>query len=117
MVQFSLMGTPDVRQALRDAYALREGTQDQLLRGVSAGRRQLLERSTEVPIDPHSGTRIRDIKLAVTVKVPLENAEPTAAEFEELSRLRGRVKASLKSIGLHMIPLDDEAFLRRKSVV
>lgn len=112
MVQFSLMGTPDVRQALRDADALREGSQDQLLRGVSVERRQLFERSTEVPIDPHSGTRVRDIKLAVTVKVPLEHAEPTAAEFEELSRLRGRVKASLKSIGLHVVPLDDQAYLR-----
>ena len=112
MIQFSLIGTPDIRVSLRNADALREGANHPLLQEISKERRRLFERSTEEPIDPHSGTRLRDIRFVLTVKMPLADAEPRLEEFEELSRLRGRVSGSLKSIGFPIKSLDAAEYLR-----
>jgi conjugal transfer ATP-binding protein TraC len=110
MLQFVLFSTDNITDALRSYERLRADQSDELLKTLVRSRVRFLEERAQRVEAGHAP--VRNIRLIVTVKMPITGEEPSHADFEKATDVRVLVTKSLDSIGLHPVPLTATTYLR-----
>lgn len=117
-MQFILFRSPDITQDLYRMIELRDGFQHDLLTSVIRERSEFLKHHTREKIVArnergyYDSGLIQDTKLFVTVKVPINDSKPTAAELRDLQDLRSKVESSLQTVGLRPLPMTAVNYIR-----
>ncbi|MFV8383125.1 type IV secretion system protein TraC [Vibrio parahaemolyticus] len=118
-MQFILFRSPDLNHEMYRMMGLRDGYRDDLLTSSIEQRMEFLQKHTteRMVAKCRKGTfdlgLIHDLKLFVTVKVPIKHAnEPSQEELDSLANLRTKVESSLRTIGVHPVPLTAVGYIR-----
>jgi len=112
LMQFCLYSSPDLEQQL-DTYAnLRRRAPQPILREITEKRVEFLREATAKPLDRVSQLKLHDMRLAITVRLPATNREPTAQEIESANDLRVAFLQTLRTIGIAAEPLSAAVYLR-----
>ena len=118
-MQFILFRSPDLNHEMYQMMGLRDGYRDDLLFSSIEQRMKFLQKHTieRIVAKCKKGTfdlgLIHDLKLFVTVKVPIKHAnEPSQEELDSLINLRTKVESSLRTIGVHPTPLTAVSYIR-----
>ena len=119
IMQFILFRSPDLNHEMYQMMGLRDGYKDDLLTSSIEQRVEFLQKHTieKIVAKCKKGTfdlgLIHDLKLFVTVKVPIKNAnEPSQEELNSLANLRTKVESSLRTIGVRPAPLTAVGYIR-----
>ncbi len=123
-ISFMLYRSPDIDSQLDQMILLRNGFYDELLSPMLQDRCQFLREHTEKPlITRRDGAvydcgRIVDIKLFVTVKIPVKDGcAPTDSEMSFISELQRRSFSSLRECGFAPIEMNEAQYLRVMSTI
>lgn len=119
VLQISLWPSPDIESELRIMDTIRAPKNGER---VHEGRRiatslvqsrvSFLREHTRTPISELLPTRVRNIQIFISVKVPCRGAVPTDADTELAARLKVTTEQILRTLGMAPIPLDPERYLR-----
>lgn len=118
MMQFILFRSPDITPQLNQTLQLRDQYDHVLLTPVMRERvaflkeysqRQLIAKTKKGTFD---NGLIQDLKLFVTVKVPIKNTTPTQDEMTDMVNLKERTQSSLLTIGLAPRDVDAKRYKR-----
>lgn len=119
LMQVSLWASPDIEDDLRVMETIRHPTSNE---NISAGRRvatslvrsraNFLRHHTRAPINDLLPTRVRNIQVLVSVKVPCSGQTPTEADTEIAARLKATTEQILRTLGMAPLALDPERYLR-----
>lgn len=118
VMQFVLFRSPDITDQMYRMIGLRDGFTDPILTTVIRERVKWLSDHTmdRMTAKTDKGTFdngiIHDLKLFITVKVPIKSNLPTDKEISSLSELRTKVRSSLSLIGLHPRELTAAMYIR-----
>lgn len=112
LIQVAMYASPDIEAALVSYQQMRQGKSNAILREVTKQRVEFLRAATEQPVDRVSGVHIHDVKILITVRVPIGRAEPDESDFEKVGNLRAAFGACLRSSGVRGVPLTAERYLR-----
>lgn len=118
VMQFILFRSPDINDQMYRMGDMRSHQHDPLLSGVIKERISFLKEHTQERIigQNHKGIYdsgiVQDLKLFVTLKVPLSEVKPSREEILETSQLQIKVKAGLQSIGLWPIEMTALRYIR-----
>lgn len=112
ILQFCLFTSPDIEPLLANVEMFRRSCKDKLLMDGILSRVKFLRESTERPIDEESGTRVRDIQILVTGKVPVSGALPSKKDYKMVNDLRRSCGQSLASAHFCPINLDANLYIR-----
>ncbi len=119
-MSFYQFRSPDIDEQLDSMINLRFGFNDPLLSPMLIDRADYLREHTEHPIMAHTPSgdsincgRIVDVKLMITVKIPVGNGlAPTQAEVDTATDLRRRTLSALRDCGFQPIELTASRWLR-----
>lgn len=111
-IQVSMYASPDIEAAIESYANMRRGVRDPVLKRITAERIAFLRQGTTAAVDSVSGTRIRDVKIMLTVRFPIAAAQPSDKEFQAASELRAAVLQTAHSCGLRAVPLDAQGYVR-----
>ncbi len=100
LIQVILWAAPDIAGPLAVMNALRTELRQPLLRQATAERSAFLQAGVTTPLLRHTETRVRDVQVLVTVKVPLAGALPTTPEHQAAIDLRASTEQVLMTVGL-----------------
>ncbi|MBF0391705.1 MAG: type IV secretion system protein TraC [Alphaproteobacteria bacterium] len=117
IVQWSLLGLPDVFDRLDDMMVMRLGQQDRLLREMVAARHDFLLDAVDQPFSQRNRLRLRDVHLVMTVKAPLFGQEPSEEDIETFRQTRLSVEQQLTTIGLAPEAMTAERWQRLMTVI
>lgn len=118
MMQLILFRSPDITPCLHQTLQLRDHYDHPLLTPVVHERVAFLKEYSqrELLAKTRKGTfnngLIQDLKLFVTVKVPIKNAAPTKEEMQDMVNLKDRTQSSLNTIGLAPREIDAKRYKR-----
>ncbi|NVZ08205.1 type IV secretion system protein TraC [Allochromatium humboldtianum] len=105
LLQVLLWASPDIEGPLAVMNGLRTGLHQPLLRAATAERAAFLRAGVRRPIVQSSDTRVRDVQVLVTVKLPLPGPLPTSAAHQAAIDLRASTEQVLITVGLQPRPL------------
>ncbi len=97
LIQVILWAAPDIAGPLAVMNALRTELRQPLLRQATAERSAFLQAGVTTPLLRHTETRVRDVQVLVTVKVPLAGALPTTPEHQAAVDLRASTEQVLSN--------------------
>lgn len=106
MVQYCLFRSPDVTSQLNKMLMMRESFDHMLLTPVVKERASFLYEYSRKPIRTRSAHGmfdnglIQDLKVFITVKIPIKNPTPTQSELDEVEDMKERTKSSLSTMGM-----------------
>jgi conjugal transfer ATP-binding protein TraC len=112
LVQVLLWASPDLEEPLAGMRGLRIDRANALLREATAERAAFLRAGVAGPLGPGSDLRVRDLAVIVTVKLPLAEALPTAAERRTGAELRATLHQVLATAGLAPETLSADRYVR-----
>lgn len=119
IMQISLWPSPDIESELRMMETIRMpkngevvGEGRRIATSLVQSRARFLRQHTRVPISELLPTRVRNIQILVSVKVPCRSAIPTESEAEHAARLKMTTEQILRTLGMAPILLDPEQYLR-----
>lgn len=124
IITFSLFRSPDISDQVDRMLNIRINTRDQFFRNYIRDRASFLSESTFTTIQrtefKDDGSRLRhdlgyvhDMKLIISVKVPIGvNLQPTAAEIEQISKVRETLYSNIEAARLSPDPLDNKRYIR-----
>lgn len=117
-IQFISYRSPDINPQMHAMQALRLDHQHPLLSEIINEREKFFQQHTIHNLE----TRTRrgnydlglaqDLKLCITIKIPISSNTPTEAEVRDLVRLRTKFESSLRTVGLGPVIMDAEAYIR-----
>ena len=105
-MQVILYRSPDINKEMYHMMGLRDGYREPLLSQVITERAAFLQKQTadRMVVETDKGIYdlgyLYDLKLIVTIKVPLSNEQPTEKEYEDLRVIRTKVMTTLDNIKL-----------------
>ncbi len=109
-MQVVLYSTDNIGRELAAYEMLRVDQQDPLLKAIVRNRVNFLrQRAKRVE---QGQAPVRNLRLVMTFKIPVDSETPTPADIEKATDLRIRTNKSLDSIGLHPRPLDAAGYLQ-----
>lgn len=117
-VQFALFRSPDIVAQTNHMLAMRDHYPHPVYSQVIQERADfLLKHSQEKLVAKnkrvvHDNGFVQDLKLFVTVKVPIKRGEPSLREQRDIIELRTKVDSSLQSIGLWPRSLTAKTYIR-----
>lgn len=123
IVQFFLFRSPDIQHQLNQIHAIRDGFKDPILSAVIDERVEFLSKHTRDAIitETNRGTYnlgiVHDLKLMISVKVPIAGNVPNKNEEMTLKQLKTKVNSSLQSVYLHPTPVTARTYKRFMSVL
>ena len=100
----------DTIRAPKNGERVHEGRR--IATSLVQSRVNFLREHTRTPISELLPTRVRNIQILVSVKVPCRGAVPTEADTELAARLKVTTEQILRTLGMAPIPLDPERYLR-----
>lgn len=118
IVSFLLFRSPDVIHQTHQMMALRDGYFHPLMRDVMEERKKFILDHSVDPIESRSSRGyynlgiLQDLKLIVTVKIPINNPKPIKSEIEKMTDLSIMVLSGLQTIGLRPVQMDAEQYIR-----
>lgn len=116
-LQFALFCSPDIEDKLAAIEGLRWQCRDKLLMQGIESRVSFLRNATSDTFDEQTDTRVRDIQLVITGKVPIKGSKPTAKEYKRAGDLRRALGQGLASAGLQPSPLTADSYTRVMQVI
>ncbi|MBK1717179.1 type IV secretion system protein TraC [Thiocystis violacea] len=105
LLQIVLWASPDIEAPLAAMNGLRTELRHPLLRAATAERAAFLRAGVSAPLIRQSDTRVRDVQVLVTVKLPLPGPLPSAAAHQAALDLRASTEQVLSTVGLQPRPL------------
>ena len=105
LLQILLWASPDIEGPLAMMNGLRTELRHPLLRAATAERAAFLRAGVSAPLIRQSETRVRDVQVLVTVKLPLTGPLPSAAAHQAALDLRASTEQVLSTVGLQPRPL------------
>lgn len=119
IMQVSLWPSPDIECELRMMEIIRTpkngeavGDGRRIATALVQSRARFLREHTLTPISEMLPTRVRNIQVLVSVKVPCRGAIPSEADAENVARLKMTTEQILRTLGMGPILLDPEQYLR-----
>lgn len=120
IMQFCLFRSPDIEMELKDYRELRPTViQDPILRDSVKSRENFLRTHTREMIETtlsngafYRNGIIVDLKLMVSVIIPIKNELPTSEDIERAKNISVAVKSSLTTICLCPVEVDANRYLR-----
>lgn len=122
-IQFCLFRSPDIVPMTNRMLTMRDHFRHPVYTQVIEERTDFLLKHSHDKLVSSSNRGsydngfIQDLKLFITVKVPINHTEPSAREIRELIDLRTKVESSLQSIGLGPRKLTAEMYTRALSTM
>jgi len=111
-IQVMLMGSQDIDRTLDNIKSLRK-TKDAALNNSIHNRLAMLKGGSCESLSRHAPALIREFRLVITIKVPLEKkGVPSEKDVAGAKDLKISVEQTLKAVGLQPRVLDAEGFLR-----
>lgn len=111
LMQFNLYGGPDINSELNIMTRMRSRTGNQLTKANAQRKKEFFAAGTESPIETSYGTIIRDFKLYITIKIPINNQLPTDSELKKANEKRVSFTSSLKAVGLGAVSMTNDTFV------
>ena len=118
-VSFFLFRSPDIEMQLRDAAAMRHGKGTEMLSNIFSERMAFMREHAAKPIISENlrGAifnigRIIDLKLIVSVKLPMAGTEPNEDDMIAVTDWATKTQSLLKSIGFAPQQMNAEHYLR-----
>nr|WP_298058510.1 type IV secretion system protein TraC [uncultured Halomonas sp.] len=118
MIQFILYRSPDITAQMNRTLQMRDAYYHPLLTPAIDERCEFFLKHSHQPLIAKTkrGTfdngLVVDLKLFITVKLPINNIEPTEAEMADARDLKERTKSSLDIIGMQPRPMDAKGIKR-----
>lgn len=119
IMQVSLWPSPDIECELRMMETIRTpkngeavGEGRRIATSLVQSRARFLREHTRSPISELLPTRVRNIQVLVSVKVPCRGAVPSESDAENVARLKMTTEQILRTLGMAPILLDPEQYLR-----
>ncbi|CAM5561578.1 type IV secretion system protein TraC [Eoetvoesiella caeni] len=122
-IQILLFRSPDINQEMYRMLGIREGYHHKLMSAVISERERFLKYHTNFPLTSKTSRGfydmgvLQDLKLCITVKVPIAGNQPTESEQAEIVRLRVKVESSLQTVGLRPTLLNAPQYIRFMSTL
>lgn len=123
-LSFLLFRSPDVAPQIAAARRLRDHFNDPILTEIFEERLKFLrEHTTENIVSEslqgaiHNIGRIVDLKLVISLKIPIKGTQPTEAESTEMLEWATKIRSSLRSIGFAPIQMGPEHYVRLMSTL
>lgn len=116
-MQFCLYGSPDLVGITTDYREMRTKVRDPLLRKLTDEHVEFMRQGAFKPIDPASGIRLRDTRIAITVQIPFKGPAPTEADLRIARELRVGFDQTLKSAGMAKVDLTPKLYIRMMETI
>ena len=117
LVSIALWAGPDIGDFVTHFRDLRIGQRDPDLRASAEQRAQFIAEGAERPMIDGMRLRLRNIRVIVTVKVPLAAATPTEKEVADCASLRVDIMQALETVGLAPHPLTADGYVHTLSTL
>src|SRR5690606_13597151 len=106
--------SPDIVRQMAEMKMLRDetGYRNPLMEAVINERAEFLERGTLSPVDKHMGQLFYDLRIVITVKMPIQEQFPTREDEIKIATYQKKVRSSLATIGMRPEVLDPDRYLR-----
>src|SRR5690606_9235389 len=116
-MQFCLYGSPDLVGITTDYREMRTKVRDPLLRKLTDEHVEFMRQGAFKPIDPSSGIRLRDTRIAITVQIPFKGPAPTESDLRIARELRVGFAQTLKSAGMAKVDLTPKLYIRMMETI
>lgn len=120
-LQVSLFGSPYIKWILERFENIREGRAEgemgELYDEIGRTTYQYYEQSTDKPLHPVTGLKVRDYEVWVSFKMPLKKQKPSKNELAAFRRLYLQLKSTLESIGAHPDDMTPELYVHRMQIL
>ncbi len=110
--------SPDINAEIFNMMAIRNGFRDPLLSKVVTERANYFQHHTEneLSIETEKGIYdlgyIFDVKLLITLKIPLAGKRPTDNEYNNIKKIRTKIRTTLDNIQLHPLTITANVWVR-----
>lgn len=117
-MQVIMYRSPDINREVYHMMGIRDGFRDPLLSEVIRERANFLQHYTSHKMNVKGEKGIYnlgylfDLKLLITVKVPISSESPTQIEYNDLRVLRTKVMTTLQNIKVHPQTLNAKSWIR-----
>lgn len=117
-IQFILYRSPDINRDLHRMLAMREDQNNEFYRSIIKERIKFIKHHSRYDLisDSQRGHFnlgvIQNLRLVISVKLPLPNAVPKNEDLLEFERLKTKFKSSLQTIQLHPQDLTAPEYIR-----
>lgn len=117
-IQFINYRSPDISREMYRMLGLRSQYDHPLLGDIIAEREAFLRHHTMENLQANTERGnydlglIQELKICVTLKVPIAGNVPTENEVIDLDRLRAKFESSLRTVGLAPYIMDANAYIR-----
>lgn len=122
-MQFMLFRSPDINRDLDEIVDIRRAHNDPFLSQVVRERVKFLKKHSRERIiannfrGQYDNGVIHDLKLFVSVKIPIASARPSEEEMLRIRHTRGNVFSGLQSLNVHPLPVDANGYIRIMSTL
>ncbi|BFM18815.1 hypothetical protein R50073_49980 (plasmid) [Maricurvus nonylphenolicus] len=117
-MQVILYRSPDINREMYEMMGLRDGFRDSLLSQIVTERAAFLQSFTSENMVLQSDKGIYDLgylfdlKLIISVKVPISSEQPTPKEYDDIRVIRTKVQTTLDNIKLRPTSLTAKEWVR-----
>lgn len=123
LIQFALFRSPDISGDMNRMLSMRHGFRHPIFTQVIEERAGFMHKHTNEKLISRSSRGVydnglvQDLKLIVTVKVPIRGNAPTARETRLIDELKIKVQSSLQAVGLMPRNLTAARYIRLMNTV
>jgi len=117
-MQFIWYRSPDINREMYNMMGIRDGFRDPLLSEVVNERAAFFQHHTtnDLSVETEKGIYdlgyIFDVKLLVTVKIPLSSEKPSDNEYNQTKKIRTKVRTTLDNIKLRPTTITADVWVR-----
>ncbi|ODN41438.1 type-IV secretion system protein TraC [Piscirickettsia litoralis] len=112
LMQFCLFRSPDIYKQISQIFNIRKHFYDKDMNEVIKKRADFLLSNTTKPISKRISSRISDVKLIVSCKMPIANNQPTEDDLVRCAELKNKIYSSLDAIKLYPININPDIYIR-----
>lgn len=119
MLQVMLWASPDIQPVLSDMLSMRdwinqtdEDSPERLLKAIFNKKADHFKQGVDRDIESRNKTRVRDIKVIITIRYPCKHKEPTEEEEKKTKDLKQSCLQVLETSGMQPQLLHPESYLR-----
>lgn len=117
-MQVMLYRSPDINREMYEMEGLREGFRNSLMTEVISERAAFFQKYTSEKMIANTDKGIfdlgyiQDLKLIISVKVPIATEQPSTKEYDEVRVMRTKVMTTLENIKLRPLSLHAKDWIR-----
>ncbi|WP_298637051.1 type IV secretion system protein TraC [uncultured Umboniibacter sp.] len=122
-LQFLWWRNPDINQPMADMRMVRAHYHDPDFAGETNAREKFFKSYTTKPLKIDQGGKVYnmgtvfDVKLYVTLKIPIADVEPTESEIKSLKNIYTKMLTSLGNMRMSPQPLTAQRWIRAMSTI